>query len=87
MSKATSGTKVAQKQFEVENKIKDVGNDEYYTLDQQKQQTILESRPWKSEYVSYSNTNHVQSPLFQECKNVSSCLVKNRTFAIFMLTL
>jgi hypothetical protein len=53
MSKA-SGTKTAQKQFEVENKIKDVGNDDYYTFDSEQQQAVLDSRPWKSEYNKFS---------------------------------
>ncbi len=31
----SQGSKTAQKQFEVENKVKDIGNDEFYTYDQQ----------------------------------------------------
>jgi len=56
MSKAsTSQSKTAQKQFEVENKIKDVGNDEYYTYNQPQQEAILESKPWKNDPHYFKN--------------------------------
>ncbi|KAL0478571.1 hypothetical protein AKO1_008159 [Acrasis kona] len=42
----SSSKDVARKQWETENKVKDVGNDEYYKLNQEEQQKIIEKRPW-----------------------------------------
>jgi len=45
----SQSAKTALKQFEIENKIKDLGNDEFYQYDPQQQQAVLDSRPWTTD--------------------------------------
>ena len=46
---SSKATTVAQKQWELENKVANIASDELYVFDQEQQQALLEARPWRKE--------------------------------------